>query len=116
MSAEEEDRPSLTRGEVNRAMRGFITASGLWGVWGQTIGIGTAVFTGYMLHLGADESYIALLTSVAYLLAAVQVLSSAWASRIRRRKRLVVGVGFAEIVLRNALPLIPLPFAAHLRS
>jgi MFS family permease len=115
MPAEEEDRPSLTRGEVNRAMRGFITASGLWGVWGQTIGIGTAVFTGYVLHLGADESYIALLTSVAYLLAAVQVLSSAWASRIRRRKHLVVGVGFVEIVLRNALPLIPLLFAAHLR-
>ena len=63
MSAEDEDGPSLTRGEVNRAMRGFITASGLWGIWGQTIGIGTAVFTGYLLHLGADESYIALLTS-----------------------------------------------------
>ena len=115
MSAEDEDGPSLTRGEVNRAMRGFITASGLWGIWGQTIGIGTAVFTGYLLHLGADESYIALLTSVAYLLAAVQILASASASRLRHRKRLVVGFGFAEILLRNALPLIPLLFAAHLR-
>ncbi|MBT6147738.1 MAG: MFS transporter, partial [Gemmatimonadetes bacterium] len=115
MSADEVERPGLTRGEVNRAMRGFITASGLWGVWGQTIGIGTAVFTGYLLHLGADESYIALLTSIAYLLGVVQILSSRWAARIRRRKRFVIGIGFVEILLRSALPLVPLLFVSHLR-
>lgn len=114
MSAEDEE-PRLNRGEVNRAMRGFITASGLWGVWGQTVGIGTAVFTGYLLHLGADESYIALLTSMAYLLGVVQVLSSSWAARIRRRKRFVIAVGFIEIFFRSSLPLVPLLFASHLR-
>ena len=46
-------------------MRAFVTASGIWGVWGQCVGIGTAVFTGYALMLGADDSFIALLSSIA---------------------------------------------------
>ena len=58
-----EDPTSLSRGQTNRAMRSFIAASGLWGVWGQAVGIGTAAFTGFALHLGADESFIALFTS-----------------------------------------------------
>ena len=44
VAAIEGGRGGLTRGEANRAMRGFISASGVWGMWGQTVGIGTAVF------------------------------------------------------------------------
>ena len=69
-----EATPSLTRSQVTRGLRTFITASGLWGAWGQTTGIGTAVFTGYALFLGADESFIALFTSMAYLMAMVQLV------------------------------------------
>lgn len=105
----------LTRGEVNRALRGFITASGLWGVWGQTVGIGTAVFTGYALHLGADASYIALFTSVAYLLAAAQLVVPALGRRLRHHKRYIVSVGMVEILFRSTPPLVPLLFAPDLQ-
>ncbi|MEE2657014.1 MAG: MFS transporter [Candidatus Latescibacterota bacterium] len=107
--------PALTRGDVHRGLRSFITSSGLWGVWGQTVGIGTAVFTGYALHLGADESYIALVTSVAYLLATVQLLSPLVVQRIRRRKRFIIGTGLVEILFRTALPVVPLLFAKSLQ-
>ena len=94
-------RGGLTRGEANRAMRGFISASGVWGMWGQTVGIGTAVFTGYALHLGADASYIALFTSVAYLLAVCQFIVPLLGRRLQRRKRYIVSVGCVEILFRR---------------
>jgi MFS family permease len=108
-------RGSLTRGEAGRAMRGFIAASGFWGMWGQTVGIGTAVFTGYALHLGADASYVALFTSVAYFLAVGQLIVPVLGRRLRRRKRYIVSVGFAEILFRSSPALIPFLFAEHLR-
>ena len=49
-----QEQNTLSRGQTNRAMRSFIAASGLWGAWGQALGIGTAAFTGFALHLGAD--------------------------------------------------------------
>lgn len=105
----------LTRGEVNLTLRAFITASGLWGVWGQTVGIGTAVFTGYALYLGADASYIALFTSVAYLLAAAQLVVPVLGRSLRQRKRFIVSVGMVEILFRSTPPLVPLLFAPDLR-
>ncbi|MDA0336803.1 MAG: MFS transporter [bacterium] len=108
-------RGSLTRGEARRAMRGFIAASGFWGMWGQTVGIGTAVFTGYALHLGADAAYVALFTSVAYLLAVGQLIVPVLGRKLRRRKRYIVSVGFAEILFRSSPALIPFLFVEHLR-
>jgi len=108
-------RGSLTRGEAARAMRGFIAASGFWGMWGQTVGIGTAVFTGYALHLGADAAYVALFTSVAYLLAVGQLIVPILGRRLRRRKRYIVSVGFVEILFRSSPALIPFLFAEYLR-
>lgn len=105
------DPAGWSRGEAARAQRGFITASGLWGVWGQSVGIGTAVFTGYALHLGADASYVALFTSVAYLLATVQLLVPVLGRRLRRRKRIIICGGLVEIALRSSPPLVPLLFA-----
>jgi len=109
-----EATPSLTRSQVTRGLRTFITASGLWGAWGQTAGIGTAVFTGYALFLGADESFIALFTSMAYLMAMVQLVSPILGARVANKKRFVIGSGVCEILLRGAPALIPLLFAPYL--
>ncbi len=100
----------LTRGQATRAQQAFIIASGFWGVWSQAVGIGTAVFTGYALHLGADASYISLFTFVAYLLATVQLLMPVL-GRYLRRKRVIISVGLVEIALRSSPPLVPLLFA-----
>ncbi len=109
-----EATPSLTRGQVNRGLRTFITASGLWGAWGQTSGIGTAVFTGYALLLGADDSFIALFTSMAYLLAMVQLVSPLLGGHIANKKRFIISSGFCEILLRGAPALIPLLLVPYL--
>ena len=102
-----EENTGLTRGEVNRSLRGFIVASGFWGAWGQTVGIGTAIFTGYALLLGADEAYIALLTAVAYLLAVGQLVSPLLGKWIRDKKLFIIGMGFAEILFRGLIVAIP---------
>ena len=81
----------LTRGQVTRTLRAFITASGIWGIWGQSVGIGTAVFTGFALQLGADDSFIALFTSIAYFLALAQLISPLLSARIRDKKRFILG-------------------------
>ncbi|MBI4552003.1 MAG: MFS transporter [Candidatus Latescibacteria bacterium] len=101
----------LSRGDINRALRAFTLASGLWGAWGQMVGIGTAVFTGYALSTGADASDIAFFTSVAYLLAPIQLISSVFSHRITNKKRFVVGGGFFEALFRGSLVVIPLVFA-----
>ncbi len=115
VAAVEGVRVGLTRGEANRAMRGFISASGVWCMWGQTVGIGTAVFVGYALHLGADASYIALFTSMAYFLAVCQLVVPLLGRRLQRRKRYIVSVGCVEILFRSSPALIPFLFAEHLR-
>jgi|APSaa5957512622_1039677.scaffolds.fasta_scaffold12315_2 MFS family permease len=109
------DRPTtLTRVQVTRGLRAFITASGIWGAWGQAVGIGTAVFTGYALHLGADESFIALFTSIAYFLALGQLLSPLLSTRIANKKRFILGAGFFEILFRGLVVAIPFVFAPAL--
>ena len=105
---------SLSRGEINRALRSFITASGMWGVWGQCVGIGTAVFTGFVLHLGGDGAYVALLTSVAYLLAVAQLLSPIIGRHVASHKRFVIASGFGEILFRSSIVLVPLLLAPAL--
>lgn len=105
----------LSRGDTNRALRSFITASGLWGVWGQCVGIGTAVFTGFILHLGGDGSDVALFTSVAYLLAAAQLLSPIIGRRLANHKRFVITSGFGEVFFRSAVVLVPFLLAPALQ-
>jgi MFS family permease len=111
----ENEPEHLSRVAAQRGMRGFITASGFWGFWGQGVGIGTAVFTGFALHLGADESFIALFTSMAYFLAFTQLFSSLYTTRLRQPKRFILGAGFTEILLRGAPLLVPFVLAAHLQ-
>lgn len=111
----EQEKPLLTRGEVTRALRAFITASGFWGAWGQAVGIGNAVFTGYALLLGADESYISLLTAVSYLLALTQLGAPLLGRWVQNKKRLILGCGFGEILLRGLPAAIPFVFAPSLQ-
>ncbi len=103
-----ENAPSLSRGQVHRALRSFVVASGLWGAWGQACGLGTAAFTGFALYLGADGAFIALFTSAAYFLALTQLLAPLLSTRVRDKKRFVVVGGYVEIAFRG-LPLI-IPF------
>jgi len=95
-------------------MRAFVTANGIWGVWGQCVGVGTAVFTGYALMLGADDSFIALLTSCVLLLGTVQILSPFLGARVRDKRRIILGFGIGEVVLRCSaifIPIVLLPSA-----
>ena len=108
MSSATEKKPSLSRGQTHRALNSFVAASGLWGAWGQACGLGTAAFTGFALHLGADDSFIALFTSAAYFLALTQLLAPLLSARIRNKKHFVIGAGCVEIVFRG-LPLT-IPF------
>ena len=110
-----ENRPALTRGEVTRGLRAFVTASGLWSVWVQTIGIGTAAFTGFALHLGADDSFIAVMTSVAQFLVVSQLLSPLLSARLGNKKRLIVGAGCCEVLFRSLPLAIPLLLAPYLQ-
>jgi MFS family permease len=114
VAGERDGRGRLSRGETARAMRGFIGASGVWGIWGQTVGIGTAVMTGYALHLGADAAYVALFTSMAYFLAVGQLIVPVLGRRLRKRKHYIVGVGAVEILFRSSPAAIPFLFAGDL--
>jgi len=109
-----DQQTSLTRGEITRALRAFIIASGIWGAWGQAVGIGTAAFTGFALHLGADESFIALFTSIAYFMALTQLVSPLLGARLAGKKRFILGAGFGEILFRGLLVAIPFALAPSL--
>ncbi len=101
-------QPGLTRGQTSRALRAFIWASAIWGAWGQAVGIGTAVFTGFALQLGADGSFIALFTSIAYFAALFQLFSPLISRKLRDRKRFILCAGFLEILFRSLIVLIPI--------
>ena len=103
-----ENAPSLSRGQVHRALRSFVVASGLWGAWGQACGLGTAAFTGFALYLGADGAFIALFTSAAYFFALTQLLAPLLSARVRDKKRFVVVGGYVEIAFRGLPLIIPL--------
>ena len=99
---------SLSHSETARALRAFIFCSGMWGAWGQIIGIGTAVFTGYVLYLGATDAQVAYFVSIASFASIGQVISSLIAPRIKRKKLFIFIVGMFEMCLRFAMILAPL--------
>lgn len=94
--------------ETIKGLRQFICASGMWGAWGQAVGIGGAIFTGYALWLGIETSHIAFLASIASAASLAQLLSSLIAPHINRRKSFIVGVGCLEVFFRFSVILIPL--------
>jgi MFS family permease len=72
------------------------------------VGIGTAVFTGYALWLGATESEVAYFVSIAYFTSLAQIVSSVFVTRIKNKRAFIFTIGFVEILLRSSLVLIPL--------
>ncbi|MFT5367306.1 MAG: MFS family permease [Candidatus Latescibacterota bacterium] len=98
---------NLSHSETARALRAFIFSSGMWGSWGQVVGIGTAVFTGYVLYLGATDAQVAYFVSIASLASIGQVISSVIAPHIKHKKRFVFVVGMCEMILRFAMILAP---------
>jgi MFS family permease len=106
----------LTRGETNRALHAFTVSSGLFGAWGQTLGMGTAVFTGYILSLGGTASDIAFYTALASLMAPVQILVSLFSRWIPNKKRWILYNGFLESLFRGLLVAIPFLFVESLHK
>jgi predicted MFS family arabinose efflux permease len=107
---------SLSRGEINKTLRAFTIASGLWGAWGQMVGMGTAVFTGYVLSVGADAADIAFFTSIAYFVAPTQYLASLLSRWISNKKGWIVFMGFFEALFRCLLIVIPYLFVPSLHN
>lgn len=102
--------PALSRSRTSRALGAFVQSSGLWGAWGQMIGIGTAVLTGYALWLGASEAEIAYFVSIASVASIAQTVSSGVAARVRRKRAFMLGLGVLEFGFRFGIVLIPLLF------
>jgi MFS family permease len=106
---------TLSHSETSRALRAFIYSSGMWGAWGQVVGIGTAVFTGYLLWLGATDAEVAYFVSIASFVSLWQVVASLIAPKIKRKKLFIFCVGFMEMSFRFLLILAPLFFPADHR-
>jgi len=80
----------------------------VFSLWMRTSGIGTAIFTGYILWLGGDKTTdIPFLMSLSYFASLVQLLSVNYTSCIRNKKRFVVACGFVEIFFRFAVIAVP---------
>tara|TARA_B100001750_G_C15516042_1_gene607275 strand:+ start:1666 stop:3942 length:2277 start_codon:yes stop_codon:yes gene_type:complete len=106
----------LSRGEVNKSLRSFIAVNGLWGAWGQMVGLNTAVFAGFVLSLGANASDIAFYSAIASILAPVQIISSLFSKSIENKKRWVVWNGILETIFRGLIITIPFLFVESLHQ
>jgi len=113
-SGDEEGRGtprSLSRRETGRALRVFIFTSGIWGAWGQMVGVGTPVITGYALWLGATEAEIAYFISIVFFTSLAQLVPPFLMERTTRHKAVVFLVGCLEITFYSCIVLVPLLFA-----
>ena len=106
----------LSRGEVNKSLRSFIAVNGLWGAWGQMVGLNTAVFAGFVLSLGANASDIAFYSAIASILAPVQIISSLFSKSIANKKRWVFWNGILETIFRSLIIIIPFLFVESLHQ
>ena len=88
---------TLSHNATARALRTFILSGGFWGAWGKVFGIGTAVFTGYVIWLGATDAQVAYFVSIASFASLGQVISSLIAPRVRRKKLFVFCIGLCEM-------------------
>ena len=65
---------TLSHNATARALRTFILSGGFWGAWGKVFGIGTAVFTGYVIWLGATDAQVAYFVSISSFASLGQVI------------------------------------------
>lgn len=106
------DNPALSASQTSRALRIFLLTGVLWAIWSVTSGIGTSIFTGYLLWAGATSSDIANLTALAYFTCLVQIVSLHITRKIRNRRNLVVGCGVLEVLFRSLTLVLPLLFVS----
>ncbi|MSR82546.1 MAG: MFS transporter [Candidatus Latescibacteria bacterium] len=97
-----------TRQETERGLRAFIVVSGIWGVWGQMIGTGTAMLNGFALTLGATASFFALMTSINSLMGFAQLLAPRIGWQVADHRRFILGCRALACALRAAILFIPL--------
>ncbi|MGQ9630460.1 MAG: MFS transporter [bacterium] len=93
----------------------FYFQAGATAVFGQIAGIGVSIFTGYALFLGAKESQIGIISSVAAAASLVQVFSFYLTNRIERKKAFIVISGVVEILFRFAIIFLPILLVPNLR-
>jgi len=98
----------LDQGQVNRALRAFVMVSGIWGVWGQMIGTGTAMLNGFALTLGATASFFALMTSINSLMGFAQLLAPRIGWQVTDHRRFILGCRALAVLLRTSILFIPL--------
>jgi MFS family permease len=95
-------------------LRALIYTNGAWGAWAQMVSLQTAVFTGFVLSLGASESSIAQFISIGSFASLAQILSSSLlAHRIKRKKTFVITMGCLHTLFRFSIVLVPLFTSSH---
>ena len=104
----------LSRLEMNRGMRAFLTFGVMGAAWGQIVSINTAIFTGFALWLGVSDVTIGLLASFATGASLVQLFSLQLIGRFRNRKHAIVYSGLIEVFVRWSVLLIPFLFYRHI--
>jgi MFS family permease len=110
MSRNDPDAQTQTR----RGLRAFIAVSGIWGVWGQMIGTGTAMLNGFALTLGATASFFALMTSINSLMSFAQLLAPRIGWQVADHRRFILGCRALACLLRAGILFIPLLLPAPL--
>lgn len=105
-----EQQSSLSPSQTARALRVFHVNAALWAAWATSSGLGTTVFTGYLLWLGLQEADIAYLISVSFFVSLVQMPLLKYTRRVRNTKALVVGCGTFEILFRFLVIAVPIVF------
>jgi len=105
-----EQQTSLSPSQTAKALRVFHLNSALWAAWATSSGLGTTVFTGYLLWLGVQKADIAYLVSVSFFVSLVQIPILRYTRRVRNTKALIVGCGTFEILFRFLVIAIPIAF------
>jgi MFS family permease len=100
---------SFSRSEIVKGLRYLLYTGALWGCYGQVASVGGAIFTGYALYLlGAKESDIGTLVSLASAVGLMQLLSFFITNRIRQKKNFVVYFGPWEMIFNLTTIFVPL--------
>jgi MFS family permease len=97
-----------------RGLRALIFSHGAWGAWAQMVSLQTAIFTGFVLWLGASEASIAYFISIGSFSSLAQILSSTLLiHRIKRKKAFVICMGSLHTLFRFSVVIIPLILTSY---
>ncbi|HPU85211.1 MAG TPA: MFS transporter [Candidatus Latescibacteria bacterium] len=99
------DRP-LTRTEYKRGMRDMLLLGAGLMPYGTIAGVSSAIFAGYVLHLGVDKAAIGLILSLVQATGLLQLVSFRLSDRVHPRA-LVLGLGSLEVLFGVSVITIP---------